>query len=86
MCEDIEKHQSQNRPLRGTTHHWPSLGYIAIDQHSLGATFKPTPYPLNGLPTKSISLQFGDQDVMWDHVKDLTELQVDDIGWSSLVN
>ncbi|XP_066841034.1 olfactory receptor 14C36-like, partial [Anser cygnoides] len=35
--------------------------------------------PLNGAPIKCVSLQFGDQDVMWDRVKGLTEVSVDDI-------
>lgn len=33
-----------------------------------------------------MSLQFRDHDVMWDHVKGLTEVRVDGIGQSSLVD
>lgn len=46
---------------------------------SLCATSKPDPYTLNGPPFKSLSLQYGDYDVMWDPVKGLSEVQVDDV-------
>ena len=35
---------------------------------------------------KSISFQFGEKDVMWDLVKGLTEVEIDDISGSSLVH
>jgi len=84
--EDIKQYWSQDRPLRDTTHHRLLPGHGAIDHHSLGVVFKPIPYSPNGLPLKSISFQSGDQGVMWDHIKSLAEVQVDDIGWSFLVN
>ena len=67
--KDIKQYWSQDRALRNTTHHWPLLGCRASNHHFLGVAFKPILYPLNGPPFKSISLQFGDQDVIWDHVK-----------------
>jgi len=84
--KDIKQYWSQDRPLRDTIHHWPLPGHGAIGHHSLGVTFKPISCPLNGPPIKSISIQFGDQDVMLGHVKSLADVQVDDIGRSSLVN
>ena len=84
--KDIKQYQSQDRPLRDTTRYWPPPGHGDIDHHSLGATFKPISCPLNGPPIKSISLNFGDQNVMWDHVKGLAEVQVDNTACSSLVN
>ena len=38
------------------------------------------PYSPNSPPLKSVSLQFGDKDVVRDHVKDLSQVQVNDIG------
>lgn len=45
-----------------------------------------TPYPLNSPPIQSISVQFSYTDVLQDHIKGLTEIQVDYIVQSSLVN
>ena len=46
---------------------------------------QPIPYSLNCLPFKSVSLQFRDKDVMWDHIKGCTEVQVDDISCPSFI-
>lgn len=58
----------------------------AIDYHSLSIAIQPIHYPLNDPPFKFISLQFRDQDVTWDYDKSLTEVQVADISWSSVVD
>ena len=62
--------------------------YLGIEllTATLCVAIQPIPYPPSGPPIISISLHFGDKDVMWNHVKGLTEGQVDDIGWSSFVN
>ncbi|KAK4827087.1 LOW QUALITY PROTEIN: hypothetical protein QYF61_014189 [Mycteria americana] len=50
-----------------------------IDHYPLDATIQPIPYPLNSPPIKSISLQFREKDVVGDHVKGFTEVQIDHI-------
>lgn len=45
----------------------------------LSGTVQPIPYPLNNPPIKSISLQCREKDVVWDHAKDLPEVQIRDI-------
>lgn len=60
-------------------------GHRTIDYNSLAATIQPIPYPLQYLPFKSIALQYRDKDVVLDYVKDLIQVQVNYIGWSSLV-
>ena len=45
---------------------------------------QPVPDPLNSPPIKSISFQFEEKDVVEDHVKGITDTQVDDISGSSL--
>ncbi|GAB0179538.1 cAMP-dependent protein kinase inhibitor alpha [Grus japonensis] len=46
---------------------------------TLNVAIQPISYPPNSPPIKPISLQFGDEDIVWDHVKDLTHVKVDDI-------
>jgi len=43
----------------------------------MAATFQPIPYPPNSSPIKSISFQFREKDVVGDHVKGFTEVQID---------
>ena len=73
-------------PLRDTTCYQPPPGHRAIDHNSLTVAIQPILYPPNSPPFKSVSFQFRGQDVTWDCVKDLTEVQVEDISQSSLVN
>lgn len=47
---------------------------------------QPVPYPSNSAPIKSRYFQLGKKDVVWDCVKGLTEVQIDDISVSFLVN
>lgn len=48
-----------------------------------GCSYPTNSYPLNILSFKSIHFQVRDKDGVWDHIKDLTEIQVDDISCSS---
>ncbi|KAK4818846.1 hypothetical protein QYF61_020065, partial [Mycteria americana] len=66
--ENTEQHWSQYGPLRHTT---------PVDCYPLDATIQPIPYPLNSPPIKSVSLQFREKDVVGDHVKGFTEVQID---------
>lgn len=70
----------------GITHQQSLSGHRTTNHSSLALSLKTVPYPLNGPPFKSVSSQFGDKYVIWDHVKDLTEIHVDDTDWSSLIN
>ncbi|KAJ7428245.1 hypothetical protein BTVI_01097 [Pitangus sulphuratus] len=72
--KDIEEYQSQDRTLRDTTHHQPPPGHRAIDHNSLVVSIQPVPYLSNSPSIKSMSLQFGDKDIMWDCIKGLTEV------------
>lgn len=45
-----------------------------IDHNSLLVTIQPIPYPLYNLFFKFMSLQFGEKNVMWDHVRGLVEV------------
>ena len=45
--------------------HCPPLEHQGIDHSSLSATIQPIPNPPSGPSVKSISLQFRDNDVMW---------------------
>ena len=64
------------------------LQYIhtTIDHHPLSVAFQLVPYPPSGLPVKSTSLQFGDKDVMGNHVKGLVQVQVNDISRLPLIH
>jgi len=77
LDEDVEEHQSQDRPLADTAHHQLPPGHSAIQHNPLSTAFQPIPYPLNTPPLKSISHQFGDKDVLGDHAKGLAQVQVD---------
>ncbi|TRZ08094.1 hypothetical protein HGM15179_019012 [Zosterops borbonicus] len=72
--EDIKEHQFQDRARRDTICHQPPPGHRAIDHKSLAASIQPIPYPLNSPLLKPMSVQFRDKDVIWDHVKSLTEV------------
>ena len=56
----------------------------ATDHKFLVVTIQPIPYPLDSVLFKPISSQFRDKNVLWDHIKGLAELKVDDISHSSL--
>jgi len=43
----------------------------------LAATIQPIPYPPNSPPIKSMALQFREKDVVGDHVKGFTKIQID---------
>lgn len=71
--EDVEEHWPQDRALRDTADCCPPPRHKAIDHNSLAAFIEPIPYPLDAPPIKSMSLQLGDKEIMWDHTKGLTE-------------
>lgn len=52
----------------------------------MAATIQPISYSPCIPPFGPLSLQFSDKDVDWDDVKDPTEIQIDDICLSVLVN
>jgi len=84
--EDFKQYWSQYRPQRDTTCHQSSSEHQAVDHYPLAVTIQPIPHPLDSPPIKSMSLQFGEKDVVGDCVKGLTEVQIDHIHISSLVN
>ena len=69
-----------------TSHQWSPPEHRAIDNDSFTMTIQPILYSLNSPAFKSICLQFRDNDVLWDHVKGLTQVQVDDICCPSFVH
>jgi len=50
---------------------------LAVEHYPLAATIQPIPYPLNGLPIKSMAPQFREKDVVGDRVKGFTKIQID---------
>lgn len=72
--KDIREHQSQGRALRGSTGHQPPHGHKANNHNSLAISIQPTPYSPDTPPSKSMSLQFEDKDVVWDHAEGLREV------------
>ena len=84
--KNIQHHWSQYGPQQNPTCHWCPFGYQAFDHYPLDMTIQSIPHPPNSPPIKSVSLQFREKDVMGDHVKELTEVQRDDIRSSSLVH
>lgn len=72
--EDTEEHQSQGSALEDTTHHPPAPGHRDMHHNSLSASIQPVPYPLNSPSVKFMSIQYEDKDVIWDHIKDFTEV------------
>jgi len=84
--KDVKLYQSQDRPHRKTTCHWPPSGHRAIDHNPLFVTFQSIPNLPNSLPFKSISLQFKDKDVAGDHVRGLADVRVDYTSYFSFVH
>jgi len=70
---------SQDRHLVDTTCLYAQVETADIDHNALAVTIQPIHYPPNSLYFKSISLQLREKDVLREHVKDLAEVQVDDI-------
>jgi len=56
-----------------------------MDHYPLDATIQLIPHPLNSAPIKSICLQFREKDVVEDHVKVFTNVQIDDILLCSIM-
>lgn len=67
--KDVEKHWSQDRPLRNAAHHTYRAGYRAVDHNPLAAIIQPFLYPPSSPAFKSVSLQVSDKDVVQDHSK-----------------
>ena len=84
--EDIKQYWSKYGPLRNTTCHWFPSGHWSVDHCPLDVIIQLIPQPNKSLPIKSISLQFREKDVVGDHVKGLTQNQIDDSHSSSLVH
>ena len=84
--KDIKHHRPQYQPLRHITCHWSPPGHRATDCNSVSASIKPVPYPASGPSVKSLSLQFRDKDIMWDSVKCLAQVHVDDVSCPSFVH
>jgi len=82
--KDVKQCRFQHRPLKNTTCHWSALGPQAVDRNSLSETIQPISYLLSGPSVKSMTLQFRDNDVMWDSVKCFAQTQADDISCSFL--
>ena len=78
--KEVEEHQFQNGLLGDTDCDWPSPGHIAIDNNSLATVIQPILYPLNSPLFKSISFQFRDKDLLWDHITGLAQVQTDSIS------
>ena len=85
LIKILKEHQYQARHLRNTTHDWPLPGHRAIDSNPMATIIQPILYPPNNPAFKSISLQFRDKDVVWDH-NDLAQVQVDDNSCPSFVH
>lgn len=66
-----------------TACYWLTAGRRTIDHNSLPVSIQSILYLLSSSSIKSMSLQFGDKDIMWDHTEGLTELYADDICQSS---
>jgi len=47
---------------------------------------QPVPHPSNSPCIKPVPLQCGENDVVWDCIKGLTEVKIDDISFSSLIH
>lgn len=73
--KNIEEHQFQDRTLRDTTCHVSPLGHGTIGCNSLDVSTQPVPFPQISPPFKSMCLQSGDKNVMWNHTKGLTECE-----------
>ena len=57
-----------------------------IDHHFLDSILQPVLHLLSSSPIKSLSFQFREKDIVVYHVKDLTEVQIDDICCSYLAH
>ena len=60
--------------------HQPPAAHRAIDHNTPAATFQAIPYAMSSPPFKYITLQFRGKDVVGDHVKVLSEVQIDNIS------
>lgn len=79
-----QEYWSKGSPLVDTVYYWSPPGHRAIDLHPLAVTFHLITYPLNSPSFKSLQLRH--KDVAQDHVKDLAEVQVDDVSCPSFVH
>ena len=77
--------KDEDRPLEDTICHQTPPGHKSIEHSPLAENIQSIPYPLNSSHFQSVSYQLRDKDVMWDHVKGLAEVQVDDISFLSFV-
>mgnify|MGYP001856018832 CR=1 FL=1 len=66
----VKEHRSRDRPLGNSAHYQPPPGLRTINHHTLIVDLKAIPYPLGDPTMKSTSLQFGDKDMVGDHVGD----------------
>lgn len=82
--KDVNQHQSQDGPMKDTTCNQPPCGYQAIGHKSLVGAIQSTLNLPNGPSFKSKLFQYRNKNVVWVHVKGLTESQTCDAGQSSL--
>jgi len=82
---EVEEHQSQDGPLGDSTYDWPPPGQRAIHNNPLATNINQILYPPNRPAFKSISLQFRNKDLVWDHNKGIAHVQVDDISCPSFI-
>lgn len=86
ISEDIEDHWSQIRALRDAAHHQPPPGYRGIEHKSLAASIQAVPFLPNSSHFKFMWLLFGDKSVLWSYVEGFTEVWLNYICKSHLVN
>lgn len=72
--------------LGDTTPYWPPFGHRALDSNPLAMTTQPILYSPCIPAYKSLSLQFRDKDMVWDHVKVLAQVQGDYINCPSFAH
>lgn len=77
IYKDAEEQWSQDGPLGDTTSDRPSPGYGAVDNNPLAMIILVFFYPPNSPDFKSMYFQFWDKEAVWDHVKGLIQVQVD---------
>jgi len=59
---------------------------MSVDNNPPVTANQPIIYPPNSPAFKSVSLQLRDKDVMWDHLRGLAQVQVDDTSRPSFVH
>jgi len=86
--KDVKEYLSSHGPLEDHgTLTWDAGGVLTslhLGVEPSGCSHPTIHYPPNGPAFKSFHLQFRDKDVLWDHVKHHTQVQVDNISCFSV--